>query len=199
MTSHPLLELPLPCDCVCVCVCDLSSSASHPARRVLASSSIDWYSVHLKPITGVKNLVCAGIVAMAIGLGALATGGGAASIRMVWRPMAAVAGLIWHREMVMDIKDADGDRLAGVRTVAVACGAKRALYLSLLPLAAGAAAAATAAGGGGALAMLAAVPLMLQGAISLSASMRGFSPRALDEAIELAPLWLLCSLVALTV
>jgi len=62
-----------------------------------------------------------------------------------------------------------------------------------------AAAAATAAGGGGALAMLAAVPLMLQGAISLSASMRGFSPRALDEAIELAPLWLLCSLVALTV
>ena len=102
------------------------------------------YSVHLKPITGVKNFVCAGIVSMAIGLGAIAVGGGTASLRSVWRPMAAVAGLIWHREMVMDIKDMEGDGLAGVRTVPVVFGAERALWLSLLPLALGTAAAATA-------------------------------------------------------
>ena len=64
--------------------------------------------------------MCAAIVSMAVGLGAIAAGGGASSLRAVWRPMVVVGGLIHHREMLMDIKDADGDALAGVRTVAVA-------------------------------------------------------------------------------
>ena len=54
--------------------------------------------------------------------------------------MAAVLGLIWHREIVMDIKDLAGDRLAGVRTVPVVFGARPALLASLLPLGFGVAA-----------------------------------------------------------
>jgi hypothetical protein len=66
------------------------------------------YSVHLKPVTGVKNLACAATVSMAVGLGALSVGGGGAaslfSLAAVRRPMAVVGGLICHREMIMDIK-----------------------------------------------------------------------------------------------
>ena len=166
---------------------------------ILANTLLTYlYSVHLKPLTGVKNAVCAAIVAMAIGLGALAVGdAGAASLGAVWRPVAAAFGLIFHREMVMDIKDREGDTLAGVRTVAVAFGARRALLLSLLPLAAAAAAAATAPGTRAA--AVACGSLLVQGAFALVALARGFSPSSLGTAIELAPVWLLSSLVALTV
>ena len=81
-----------------------------------------------------KNLACAAIVGMAVGLGALSVGGGGAAslaslaaVRapmvvanlpisrpyladispispQVRRPMAVVVGLISHREMIMDIK-----------------------------------------------------------------------------------------------
>ena len=163
---------------------------------VLASTLLTYlYSVHLKPITGVKNVVCAAIVSMAVGLGAIAAGGGASSLRAVWRPMVVVGGLIHHREMLMDIKDADGDALAGVRTVAVALGTRGALAASLLPLAAATAAAATAPHGRVALA--ASSPLLVQGAYTVAARARGFSRAALRDAIELAPLWLLLSLSAL--
>ena len=52
---------------------------------VLANTLLTYlYSVHLKPVTGVKNAVCAVIVSMAVGLGALSTGAPAASLRAVW-------------------------------------------------------------------------------------------------------------------
>ena len=169
-----------------------------PSRWVLANTLLTYlYSVHLKPLTGVKNFVCAAIVSMAIGLGAIAVGGGSASVQAVWRPMAAVAGLIWHREMVMDIKDMEGDAMAGVRTVAVAYGAKKALLLSLLPLSAGVLAASTASGLRAAL--VACLALVTQGGFALVAMAKGFTKPALAQAIELAPLWLLSSLIALTV
>ena len=151
------------------------------------------YSVHLKPITGLKNFVCATIVSLAVGLGALAMGGGGASVKAVWRPMAAVGGLIWHREIVMDIKDLDGDKLAGVRTLPVAFGAKRALLLSLFPLSLATIAAATGVGG-----PLAALPLLAQAVLAVRSLSCGFSPGTLKAAIELAPAWLLGVLVALT-
>ena len=102
-----LLPCPLPL---------MSRSRSLPATpaagRYLISSYTYYdrylYSVHLKPLTGVKNLACAAIVAMAVGLGALSVGGGGAaslsSLAAVRRPMAVVGGLISHREMIMDIK-----------------------------------------------------------------------------------------------
>ena len=154
------------------------------------------YSVHLKPLTGVKNLVCALIVAMAVGLGALAVDGSLAALAAVWRPMVAVSGLIWHREMVMDIKDMEGDSLAGVRTVPVAFGSERALLLSLLPLVGSAAAAATARTRTAALA--ATLPLLLQGGLAVRAMRARFARPRMVAAIELAPLWLATTLVALT-
>ena len=91
-----LLPCPLPL---------MSRSRSLPATPAAGRY---LYSVHLKPVTGVKNLACAAIVAMAVGLGALSVGGGGAaslsSLAAVRRPMAVVGGLISHREMIMDIK-----------------------------------------------------------------------------------------------
>lgn len=161
---------------------------------VLANTLLTYlYSVHLKPLTGVKNVVCAAIVAMAIGLGAIATGGGTAALARVWRPMVTVGGLIWHREIVMDIKDAEGDALAGVRTLPVAFGAQRALTLSLVPLTVAAAAAATSG-----TPLAATVPLVVQAALALRAQASGFAPAPMGRAIELAPAWLLLCLLALT-
>ena len=152
------------------------------------------YSVHLKPLTGVKNFVCATTVASAIGLGAIAMGGGSRSVLAVWRPMVVAGGLIWHRECVMDIKDMEGDGLAGVRTLPVVFGAKRALLLSLAPLLVAATATASASLGAGAAATMA---LALQGGLALLAMAKGFGGGSLTLAIELAPLWLLAALVAL--
>ena len=154
------------------------------------------YSVHLKPITFVKNAVCAAIVAMAVGLGALAVDGTLACLAAVWRPMVAVAGLICHREIVMDIKDMRGDGLAGVRTLPVALGARAALQCSMLPLAVAVGAAATAPSR--ALALAATTPLLLQAVFALRALGGGFEPPRMVAAIELAPLWLAATLVALT-
>ena len=87
--------------------------------------------------------------------------------------------------------------MAGVRTVAVAVGKKRALLLSLLPLAAAAAVAAAAPSARTALA--AGGPLLAQGAFALSSLACDFTPASLGRAIELSPMWLLLSLLALTV
>ena len=87
--------------------------------------------------------------------------------------------------------------MAGVRTVAVAVGKKRALLLSLLPLAAAAAAAASAPSARTALA--ACGPLLAQGAFALSSLTCDFTPASLGRAIELTPIWLFLSLLALTV
>ena len=162
---------------------------------VLANTMLTYlYSVHLKPCTGLKNLVCAAIVSMAVGLGAVAMGG-ATALRSVVRPMVAVGGLIWHREIVMDIKDMDGDASVGTRTVPVVFGRDRALSLSLLPLAAGILAAVSSPRS--LAAALASSSLVVQAAFALRARARGYDPPSLKCAIELAPLWLLVSLLAL--
>ena len=159
---------------------------------ILANTLLTYlYSVHLKPVTFVKNLACAAIVAMAIGLGGLAAHG-LPGLASGWRPMAAVLGLIWHREIVMDIKDKDGDALAGVQTLPVKYGANTAFWLSLLPLSFGVLAAGSSA------APIAALPLLLQAFIALRAQARAFDQASLHSAIELAPVWLLATTVALT-
>ena len=148
------------------------------------------YSVHLKPITGLKNVVCAFIVSMAVGLGA---GAGLEALKSVWRPMACVAGLIWHREILMDIKDLDGDASVGLKTLPVVFGRDDALLASLLPLALATGAAVTSRP-----AMLATAPLLLQARAALQAKHTNFQQPALSRAIERAPLYLLITLIALT-
>lgn len=171
-----------------------------PIRLWILSNALltHHYSERLKPITGVKNASCAAIVSMALGLGAMAMTGSMKGLAEVWRPVAVVAGTIAHREMVMDIKDADGDKLAGVRTVPVVVGDKgRALTISLAPLALALAAAATAPGKVPKLVATAA--MAAQAGMALNARRNQFSLPSLGRAIELAPAWLLAALVALTV
>ena len=91
----------------------------------------------------------------------------------------------------------EGDGAAGVRTVAVAVGKRRALLLSLLPLAA--AAAAAAAEPSARTAVAACGPLLAQGALALSSLACDLTPASLGRAIELAPIWLFLSVVALMV
>ena len=154
---------------------------------VLANALATYvYTRHLKPVPVVKNAACAAVVAMAVGLGGLARGGGVGSLAPLGPAMAATAGLICHREMLMDCKDRDGDALAGVRTAAVVFGRPRAAALSLLPLAG-----AVAASPG-----RAAAPLLAQAALALRAA-RSFGRAELRDAIELAPLWLAATLVLL--
>ena len=88
--------------------------------------------------------------------------------------------------------------MSGVRTVAVAIGKRRALLLSLLPLAAAAAVAAAAPSARTALAA-ACGPLIAQGAFALSSLACDFTPASLGRAIELTPIWLFLSVLALTV
>ena len=153
----------------------------------LAADSRVFYG---EALLAAHSETCAAICAMGVGLGAIAVGG-TASVTAVWRPIAAVAGLIWHREIVMDIKDTEGDGMAGVRTLPVAYGARTALHLSLVPLLSAAAAVGLAT-------PLAALPLLVQAGWALRARSKAFSDDALSPAIELAPAWLLATLIVLT-
>lgn len=160
---------------------------------VLSSTLLTYlYSQHLKPVAGLKNFVCGATVAMAIGLGAMAASGGAAGLGAVWRPMAVAGGVISHREIVMDIKDADGDGATGVRTLPVAFGRDAALALSFVPLSL---AGAVGLGGAG---WLAVAPVAALGLLSARSRAAGYERPALSAAIESTPLWLLLALLALT-
>jgi len=164
---------------------------------VLASSTLtDVYTEHLKPITGVKNATCATIVAMALGLGAMAMTGTPRALASVWRPMAVLAGTICHREMVMDIKDAEGDAKTGVQTVPVVFGKNRALSISMAPLALALAVSATAPGKTKRL--VASAAMLAQAALALDSKRRNFDRPSLVRAIEIAPVWLLAAIVSLT-
>lgn len=184
--------------CAHLCLLCLVDSAAMRLWVLLNTLLTYVYSVHLKPVPFVKNAACATVVAMAVGLGGLAVGGGVDGVIALARPMVAVGGLVAHREMCMDVKDAAGDGAAGVSTVPVRYGRREAMRVAYAPLSIAALAAATAPRR----ALAATAPLLVQGALArrvLAALERnsGDSPRALRDAIELAPLWIALTLVAL--
>jgi len=94
------------------------------------------YSRVFKPLPGVKNLVCAAVIAMSVGTGAAVVSGGSvlAGIAAVWPLMLVVFAGTLHREVLMDVLDADGDAAAGIRTVPVLLGRRRALLAAAAPL-----------------------------------------------------------------
>jgi len=159
---------------------------------VLGSTLLTYvYSVHLKPRTGLKNIVCAMIVAMALGLGGMAVGGMRLGLAAVWRPMVIMFCGIWHRELVMDIKDMPGDAITGVATLPVLLGRDGALVVSLLPLFF---AALTTLSAGS---LSAAAPIAAMLVLAVNTKRSGFKRGPLKMAIESAPAWLAWSLVAL--
>uniref|UniRef100_A0A7S0F8Z8 Uncharacterized protein n=1 Tax=Pyrodinium bahamense TaxID=73915 RepID=A0A7S0F8Z8_9DINO len=139
------------------------------------------------------------IIAMAIGLGGIAVQPDAERAFMrglaaVMPAMAATFFGIFAREVIMDVKDVEGDKAAGIRTLPVVAGpaaALRAAQLLVLPVLAAQLAAAHAQGQR--LAAPVPVSLLLGGAGGLAAlaarAARG-GPRGkqVRQAIELFPL-----------
>jgi 4-hydroxybenzoate polyprenyltransferase len=99
------------------------------------------YTVHLKPITWVKNIVCASLIALAPwtsgscalhvlqqrGLAAAAAGGhfvGVWSFPSIWRLFGVLFLGVMGRELLMDCSDLDADTASGVKTVPVVFGCR---------------------------------------------------------------------------
>ena len=93
-----------------------------------------WYTNHLKPLTWIKNLVCAFLIAFAPLTSSSATlhlvTGGRNPLRglqvfqivPIWRVVAMLFLGILGREMTMDCNDVENDQAVGVRTIPVVHG-----------------------------------------------------------------------------
>ncbi|GMI48519.1 hypothetical protein TrCOL_g1376 [Triparma columacea] len=97
------------------------------------------YTNQIKPFTFWKNVSCAFVVAAAPLMGGFATFSSFPSLSYsvhleafkTLLPLSLSIGLgILHREILMDIQDVRGDEVAGVKTVPVVYGARRAAQLS---------------------------------------------------------------------
>jgi len=115
-----------------VCLCFVETA---PLRvYVLVNAVLTYiYTKSLKPRGFVwKNGCVSLIIALAIGLGAVAvqssTGGSLArGLAAVLPAMLVTFFGIFAREVIMDVSDVDGDKAAGVRTLAVVAGPTAAL------------------------------------------------------------------------
>jgi geranylgeranylglycerol-phosphate geranylgeranyltransferase len=110
-------------------------------ERDLAIVVIAWqvalyaYARWFKRVLGIGNLLVAGISASAFAAGAIAAG----RLRAAMIPVGIAFAFVMCRELVKGGEDLDGDRAAGVRTVAVTLGrdhAARIAAASMLMLAA---------------------------------------------------------------
>ena len=99
-----------------------------------------WYTNHLKPLTWVKNAVCAFLIAFA----PLTSGSAALHLAVssltpslwrmgpVWRVVAMLFFGILGREMTMDCNDVENDRAVGVQTIPVVYGPAFASKVALI-------------------------------------------------------------------
>ena len=91
-----------------------------------------WYTNHLKPLTWVKNAVCAFLIAFApltsgsaalhLVSGGLFHGLHVLRVAPIWRVVAMLFFGIFGREMTMDCNDVENDRAVGVQTIPVVHG-----------------------------------------------------------------------------
>ena len=91
-----------------------------------------WYTNHLKPMTWVKNAVCAFLIAFApltsgsaalhLVSGGLFHGLHVLRVGPIWRVVAMLFFGILGREMTMDCNDVENDRAVGVQTIPVVHG-----------------------------------------------------------------------------
>lgn len=115
---------------------------------VLAAMLTFWYTQHLKPRTWLKNVSCAGLIALspftsgsaALHLVLESAGGGngigvgssiGPAMASLWRLVLTLFSGFMSREIIMDVCDYEGDREAGVRTVPVKYGKRFATRVSL--------------------------------------------------------------------
>lgn len=105
-----------------------------PARLsvILSLMLTYWYTNHLKPMTWVKNAVCAFLIAFApmtsgsaalhLVSGGLFHGLHVLRVGQIWRVVAMLFFGILGREMTMDCNDVENDRAVGVQTIPVVHG-----------------------------------------------------------------------------
>ena len=179
--------------------------SSAPLRLyVYANTMLTYaYTKHIKPVTFLKNAICASVVAMAVGFGAVASAGAfTVGMAAAWPYMLTLFCGFCHRELLMDIGDTVSDAAAGVRTLPVLLGRRNALLVSIAPLAVAAVAAAACvpAGphvvGGRLLRAAAAAPFAVMAHLAWRVRRRAYAPKALSAAIEFAPAFLLASMLA---
>ena len=98
-----------------------------------------WYTKHLKPITWLKNVVCASLIALSpLTSGSAALAGihqstwHVVTVMPLWRLTGMLLCGFLGREIMMDITDVADDRLHRVRTVPVKYGRKFASLVALL-------------------------------------------------------------------
>lgn len=103
---------------------------------VSASAVLTYiYTPFLKHVTLVKNVIVAAIIASSILAGGLAAGGYAGLQRTATMGAFLFCAIVC-REIVMDVSDVEGDRVAGVMTVPARFGRRRGLFAALAALAA---------------------------------------------------------------
>jgi len=104
---------------------------------IMASLLTFWYTQHLKPKTWIKNLSCAGLIALCPLTSASATSHVFSSrlnlgvlIPTLGRLILTLFTGILSREIFMDISDYEGDKLANIATIPVQYGRRFASYFS---------------------------------------------------------------------
>eukprot|EP00960_Hanusia_phi_P030580 748716-Hanusia_phi.AAC.1 len=104
---------------------------SFPLRALVGTSLLltFLYTPVLKGIIFFKNVVVAFVIAQAVVLGGFAVGGAGVSSCLL--PALYVFALVLWQELLMDIRDMQGDAEAGIRTVPVALGKTFAASLAL--------------------------------------------------------------------
>jgi len=105
-------------------------------RSVIATSAglTILYTPILKSVTMVKNVVVAAIIAASPLAGALAAGAAGEQLRgVILTCVFAFLGVV-YREIIMDINDVEGDRSAGIRTLPVMFGKRRAMLAATYSL-----------------------------------------------------------------
>lgn len=130
-----------------VCLCAVPGIASR-LTVVVAAMLTFWYTQHLKPRTWLKNVSCAGLIALspftsgsaalslvldgAQGAGSTTTLGSVGpAFASLWRLVLTLFAGFMSREILMDVCDYDGDMETGIRTVPVKYGKRFATRVSL--------------------------------------------------------------------
>ena len=128
-----------------ICLCAVPGIASR-LTVVVAAMLTFWYTQHLKPRTWLKNVSCAGLIALspftsgsaALSLVLDGTQGGTTTLGSIgpalgslWRLVLTLFAGFMSREILMDVCDYDGDMETGIRTVPVKFGKRFAARVSL--------------------------------------------------------------------
>lgn len=184
---------------VLVCICFVETSALR--IYVLLNAVLTYlYTKALKPRGFMwKNGCVSLIIAMAIGLGAVAVqsetaGSLARGLATVFPAMVATFFGIFAREVIMDVSDVEGDTAAGIRTLPVVAGPTAALRCArLLTLPVLAAQLVALSASGRELVAPGPVLLLLFGAgglafLAVRAAQGGPKGKQVRQAIELFPL-----------